>query len=99
MRLNVIRGAVAVAALASSLSVAAEQRPATIESTVDLVAKVCRLYVDKDNRDVRKLEQRLGATGATFSEITQMRLMCELYARGRDDATRPTEMPNSPPRN
>lgn len=66
------------------------QERVTLASTVERVAKVCRLFVEKDGRDVRTFEERLGHSGADFEEITRMRLMCELYARGRDDASAAT---------
>lgn len=35
---------------------------------------------------MRAFEQRLGSNGYGFEEVTEMRVMCEVYAQGRDDA-------------
>ena len=58
----------------------------TIASATEGVVRACRIFVDKDKMDVRAFEKRLAEIDANFSEISHLRLYCEIYAKGREDA-------------
>jgi hypothetical protein len=62
--------------------------PVTLAGAVENVRVICQKFYERDGMDVRKLEEGLGGVGANFKEITDIRMMCEIYAKGRMDEQR-----------